>query len=371
MIRILQVLKELDSGGIQSFVYVLYQNIDRQKVQFDFVVHQERSGMYEKMILKLGAKIYRFKTVKQCGGRYGYKKQWECFWKAHGDEYGVVHAHYMSHEGMIAETAKKYGKKVICHSHSNSPSKYINLAYVLKKCMNFHLSQKADLMLACSQAAGRDFFGADFEERGIVLKNGIPAEQYTFNLMERNRMRAEFHLENRLVIGHVGNYVEHKNQDFMLSVFAEISKRRQDAIFVWCGYISKNDMAHIETLLKKYAIQDKVMLVGRCDCINNWMQAFDVFLFPSLYEGLGIALIEAQASGLICIISDTIPQEAVVTDLIVRCKLGESEKQWADKLLTNCVYDRGSQREAIIKAGFDIKEVARFMEDTYLKLYKN
>lgn len=367
VIRILHVTKELGSGGIESVICNLYHNIDREKIQFDFAMHYDEKGIHEDEVLGLGARVYRFRNLMECGSIGRYKSQWDHFFKTVGKEYQIVHLHYMSHEGMIAEVAKKYGKKVIAHSHSTTPSGF-KLKKAVEKMLNRNLVRNSDVLLACSKQAGIDFFGEKFKKGGIVLKNAIDVEKYTFNSDIRGQMRRKNHLEGKVVIGHVGNYTYHKNQDFMLSIVSEAVKKNPDAVFIWCGCIKDHDLEHVKQLIREHHLEDHIVLAGRCNCVEKWMQAFDVFLFPSIYEGLGVVLIEAQACGLPCVVSDTIPEEAAVTKLMSRCKLTDTPARWAAEL-TNAYNSttREVHQEEIAANGYDVRTTAEYLERLYQK----
>ena len=154
----------------------------------------------------------------------------------------------------------------------------------------------------------------------------------------------------------------------MLESFSEIAKLNPATHLVWGGFISDKDMNHIKALLSKYKIEDCVTILGRCRNVNEWMQAFDIFLFPSLYEGLGVVLIEAQAAGLYCVISDTIPKEADVTDLITRCSLNDSPKLWAETLLSHIDYGRRNHDEEIILSGYAIEDTTKQLTQLYFDI---
>jgi glycosyltransferase involved in cell wall biosynthesis len=272
----------------------------------------------------------------------------------------------MSHEGLIAEVAKKHGMIVIAHSHSLPYDKHRFKKLVIKY-INRNLNRNADYLLACSRLAGQAVFGKEFDDRGMVVKNSINVSRYNFDQRERIKKRRELGVENRVVIGHVGNYVYHKNQDFMLRIFAEVAKRREAAVLLWAGVINEKDRHHLEKLMEELGIRDKVILLGRYREIENLLQAVDVFLFPSIYEGLAIALIEAQTAGLPCIISDTIPEEAEVTDLFTRVALDKTPKEWAEIVVSGLQYERYGRKAEVQKRGYGLASFADQMERIYLE----
>ena len=236
-LKVLHVTKELNSGGIESVICSWYSNINKEKVDFDFAIHWEKNkGIHEDEVTKAGAVIYRFKNLRECGSIHKYKKQWETFWSEHIGEYSIVHIHYMSHAGLIADVARKYGLRVFIHSHSTNPDeKNISINRVITKFLNRNILKKADVMLACSLKAGIDFFGEEFKVNGIVIKNAIDLERYAYNDTVRNDIRNKYNLDNKIIIGHIGNYVAHKNQDFMLEIFSNIVHINPNVHLVWGG----------------------------------------------------------------------------------------------------------------------------------------
>lgn len=368
MRRVLQVLKELNSGGIQSVVCNLLENVDKEKVQFDFAIHWHgEKGVHEDEVMRKGARIYRFYTIRESGGIQKYRFQWEQFWEEHKNDYQVVHVHYMSHAGIILKEAKKYQKVTMVHVHSMSRHK-LSLTSLYEKYINRGLLKYTDYILACSRKAGIDFFGRAFEKNSILLKNAIDTELYSYDKNMREAMRSKYQLNGCVVVGHVANCVPAKNQDFMLKIFSSFAQKEPSAILVWAGIIAKEDLIHVRMLMQKYDIEDKVILLGRCDHVNNWLQAFDVFLMPSLSEGMPVALIEAQTSGLKCIVSDVIPMEAEATELLCRCSLDESADYWADQIIDNMEYQRKDMQEVVTASGYNIHETASFMQNLYLQV---
>lgn len=326
--------------------------------------------MHENEVKELGANIFRFKTLRECKSIHVYKNQWRSFWREHLNEYEIIHIHYMSHAGLIAQVAKQYGIVTIVHSHITGYERW-GQHLIEKYVTRRNLSLYTDYQFACAKEAGQFFFGEKFDQEGIVLRNAIELSDFEFSPAKRKKQREKYKLEDKLVIGHVGNYVLHKNQDFMLKVFAEVAKKEHEAVLVWAGNISDKNLPHVKEVIKNENIQHQVRLLGRCENIAEWMQAFDIFLFPSLFEGLGIVLIEAQTGGLKCIVSDTIPEEAIVTDLVTCCKLKESPAQWAQVILDNYRYERKSRKEIVATAGYDIQKAAVYMENFYRSIVKS
>ena len=321
-IRILNLFTIMDRGGAETMVMNYYRHIDRTKVQFDFLVHREQPGAYEDEIRLMGGRIYRMCPVyPQNFARY--RRDIQIFFQEH-PEYKIVHSH-MSELGYFAlKEAAKQGIPVrICHAH-NAPHgfdmKTIMRTYFKKRMMPYltHL-------FMCGLESGRWLYGKQNESRFIMLNNAIDAAAYTYAPAKRMRMRRELGIADELVIGHVGRFNPQKNHPFLLAIFAALLNKEPNAVLLLVG--GGEDMPKIQAKTQKLGIADHVRFLGIRSDVADLMQAMDVFAFPSLYEGLGIALIEAQASGLPCIVSDTIPPEAYLTDLVFSQKLSASPEE--------------------------------------------
>ena len=224
----------------------------------------------------------------------------------------------------------------------------------------------ATKLFACSEAAGKWMFkGTEFE----VLYNAIDAQQYSYNEDVRNRVRKEFGIaKETLVIGHVGRFSPPKNHAFLIEIFCDIVRRQPDSklLLVGDGILRKD----IEKKCFDNAVWDKVIFTGLRGDVPDLLQAMDVFVFPSLFEGLGIVTIEAQASGLPCIISDKVPIECKITGgLVKQVKLEESAEYWALQLIESSNIERRNTLNEIRKAGFDVKENVKKLEKIYLSLW--
>ncbi|MBV1817956.1 glycosyltransferase family 1 protein [Clostridium cochlearium] len=363
-IRILHVLGALNRGGAETMIMNIYRNIERSKIQFDFMIHTDKECDYNDEIIKLGGKIY---NVPRYSGsnHFNYKKAWDSFFNIH-PEYRIIHGHMRSTASIYLKIAKKHRLITIAHSHSTS-SRGNKFEQLVKNIMQFPIRYIADYLFACSDEAGKWLFGRNVLNKSNykVIKNAIDIEKYTFNEVKRNEIREILGIEDKFVVGHVGSFTYPKNHKFLISVFYEIQKKYKDSILLLVGdgeirpYIQK----HIDDL----GINDKVKLTGVVGNVNDYMQAMDVFVFPSIFEGLGIVAIEAQTSGLPCIVAETIPKEAYVTDLIKSVSLKEPVDIWAETILKYiAVYERRNTYKQIKCSGYDIFETAKWFEEFYL-----
>lgn len=360
-IRILHVVTYMGMGGIETMLMNFYRNIDRSKVQFDFLTHREERAAYDDEIESLGGKIYRLPVLNPFSKNY--RKALSNFFDEH-PEYKVVHVHQDCLSGIILKEAYKHRLKIrIAHSHNSSQIK--DLKYIVKMIYKPLITKYATKLFACSVDAGKFMFGenADFE----VFNNAIDAQKYIFSNETRDKIRKELGIsEDELVIGHVGSIYYPKNHPFLLGVFKEISSKcKARLLLVGDG----PDRENIEKLAIELNIADKIIFTGIRKDVYNVLQAMDVFVFPSHYEGLPVTTIEAQASGLPCLISDGVPIECKKTDLVYQLKLTDDIKLWADKAIELSKTERKNTYDDIVRAGYDIKTASQALTKYYIDIY--
>lgn len=362
-IRILHVFGRLDRGGAETMVMNFYRNIDRSKVQFDFVIHTDEECDFNKEIHELGGKIF---SIPRYNGRnhFAYKRAWIKLFKKH-PEYNIIHGHIRSTATIYTRIAKGFGITTIVHSHSTA-SRGNKFEQLVKNVMQLPIRYIADYMLACSLDAGKWLFGKNVQKKHNfrVIKNAIKLDKFIFNEGVRNQIRDKYNIGNKLVLGHVGNFTSPKNHSFLLDVFFEVNKRRKDVVLLLVGDGELKNKINNKAM--KLGIKDKVIMVGSTNNVNNYLQAMDIFLFPSLFEGLGIAAIEAQAAGLPCLISEYVPDEVCVTQLATKIPV-KSSKTWAEYVL-NTELQRGNYCNDIIKNGYDIDNQVKYLQKFYLEL---
>lgn len=366
-IRILQVFAKMNRGGAETMIMDIYRHIDRSKVQFDFIVHTDEKCVFDDEIKELGGKIFR---IPRYNGKnhLSYKKAWEGFFEKH-PEYTILHGHVRSTASIYLGLAKKFNLITIIHSHSIA-SRGNKTVRLIKNIMQFRIRYLSDYFFACSDEAGKRLFGKKIisNKKYMVLKNAINTERYLFNKAKRNELRKTLNIEEKLVIGHVGSFTYPKNHRFLIDLFNEVQKKKEsDLILLGDGELRKS----IEMHIKKLDLNDKVKILGEVPNVNDYLNVMDIFVFPSHFEGLPLSVIEAQSNGLRCIISDRIPNEVVVTDLVIKLSLEESVKIWADKLLkviTEMEYDRTEYSKIVSSKGYDVIDVSTFLEKFYVGL---
>jgi len=341
----------------------LYRAVDRSIIQFDFIVHSEKKGEFNDEIEQLGGKIYVCPIFKG-HNIFQYKLWLETFFREH-KEYRILHSHIRSCASLYIPVAKKHGLKTIIHSHSTSNGK--GFKSLAKKILQYPLRYQADYLVACSKEAGEWLFGKAYLRRGkyMIIPNAVDVKKFSLNENVRNDYRKQLGVEGKIVFGNVGRFHESKNHMFLLDVFSEIHRRNGNTVLmlVGDGYLR----SVIENRIHQLGLDNSVILTGTRSDVPNLMQAMDVFLLPSLWEGLPVTLVEAQAAGLPCLVSDTITKDADISDLIHRLPLGDVSK-WADLALSPLV--RHDVSKEIKASGFDIKDSAKFLTTFYQKIYE-
>lgn len=366
MIRVLHVIASLHFGGSQAFVMNLYQNIDKSKVQFDFVViPEEKKDLYD-VVEKMGGKIYvmpRYNILNH----FSYVNWWNDFFNAHR-EYKIVHGHVRSTGAIFLSIAKKHGLVTVSHSHSTSNGK--GLSGYIKDLMQLPIRNIADYFFACSEDAGKWLFGEKVIKQSNykVIPNGICIDKFKFNLQKRKYIRRELGIQpDEIVIGHVGRFVKAKNHEFLLILFAAYTNQNNKSRLLLLG--DGELLPEIKRLSIELGIEEKVLFLGSKFNTEDFYQAMDAFVFPSLWEGLGIVAIEAQANGLPCVVSNHIPSEAVVTENVVSLSL-ECINDWVRELQKIKIREYNgislcSDRRLL---HYDMKDISKKMQQFYLSI---
>lgn len=345
-------------GGLETMLMNYYRNIDRSKVQFDFLVHRDFEADYDKEILSLGGKIYHISRLIPWSKSY--KKELCRFFTEH-PEYKIVHVHQDCLSSVALQCAEKCGVPVrIAHSHNSNQDK--NLKYPIKKYYMKKIPDYATDLFACGKEAGKWMFG-NHEFR--VLPNAIDTSRYIFTESIRNEVRKELSIADEFVIGHIGRFNPQKNHDFLIDIFSQIKKQKSNAKLLLVG--DGDEISNIKNKVQKLQLNNSVIFTGVRTDVNRLLQAMDVFVFPSLYEGFPVTMVEAQASGIPCIISDKVPDECIITEGLVDVKsLSDSSEKWAECILSKKEVKRRNVSDDIIKSGFDIKSAAKWLEEFYI-----
>lgn len=361
-IRILQVVTYMGRGGLETMLMNYYRQIDRNKVQFDFLVHRDLRADYDDEIESLGGKIYRLPRLVPQSPTY--HKALDGFFFEH-PEYKIIHVHQDCLSAIILKAAEKHGVPVrIAHSHCSSQDK--NLKYPIKLFYQRQIPQYATELFACGQDAGEWMFrGADFR----VLNNAIDASAYCYDTQIREAKRREMGIaESTFVVGHIGRFSPPKNHDGLLKIFAAIHNREPNSVLMLVG--DGNLRGAIEKQIAELRLTDAVVMTGVRSDVPDLLQAMDVFVFPSNYEGLPVTMVEAQAAGLPCFISDKVPIECKITDLVTQIPLAAPPEAWAENILAARDLPRRDTYAEIAQSGFDIRENAAWLQNFYLEQWK-
>lgn len=361
-IRILHVVTYMGRGGLESMLMNYYRHIDRDRVQFDFLTHRSFRADFDDEIESLGGKIYHLPRLVPWNPSY--RNALNHFFSEH-KEYKIVHVHQDCLSSVILKCAARHHVPIrIAHSHSSSQDK--NLKYTVKLYYRKQISKYATTLFACSQKAGNwMFYGTPFR----VINNAIDAKQYQFDSQLAHQVRRTLNISDRsLLVGHVGRFSPAKNHTFLLKIFSEIQKIIPDSKLLLVGDGSLR--TQIEKQAKLLHIDKQVIFTGIRSDVSELMQAMDVFVFPSVYEGLPVTLIEAQSAGLPCFISDQVSLECKITDLVTQIPLNAPASQWAKIILKTHTSTRKNTYAQIAAAGYDIVEDAKWLQKFYLEQWK-
>jgi len=360
MIRVLQIGLSFEYGGIESFVMNYYRHIDKSKIQFDFINLYDKPLAYEEEIHKLGGIVYKIADFHKRPLRY--KKDLRSTMKS----YSVVHIHMLSAANMIPLlVAKKLKiKKIIAHSHNSSPEGFLRgVLHIInyKKIKAF-----ATNLFACSCLAGDWMFGKDADY--FIVRNAIAADKYIYQDEARYKLRQELRINpNAIVYGNVGRLNIQKNQVFLLKIFSKILEKQQNSYLCIIGDGElRNELSE---MTEKLGISNQVILLGRRMNVNKLYNIFDAIIMPSLFEGLPLTLIEAQANGLKCFVSEGgISEESNVLHTMEFVNLNEGEEKWAQIIVTSDLTRDFNALKKITNAHFDITTESNVLENKYMEV---
>lgn len=367
-IRILNLFTIMNRGGAETMVMNYYRNIDRTRVQFDFLVHRQERGAYDDEIEALGGRIYHMPPVLP--GHFGeYKREVARFFDEH-KEYSIIHSHMSELGYFVFREAKKRGiKSTVCHAHNAPHFKDETLVEkakdIVREYFKHRIRRYTDHKFICGVEAGEWLFGKKSKSEFVMMNNAVDARKFAWSQEKSEELKAKLNRDGKFVVCHVGRFNAQKNHTFLVEIFKEIHQRRPDSVLLLVGAGDLEEKVCQQ--VKNAGLCDCVSFMGSRDDVNDIMVASDVFLFPSLYEGLPVTLVEAQSSGIKCVISDTIPDDCRITENIDVVSLQSSAKQWADEVLKYADgYPRKNTYDDIVRAKFDIKENAKWLEEFYI-----
>ncbi len=359
LIRILQCVNDMHRAGLETMLMNYYRNIDRTKIQFDFLTHRPYRSDYDDEIESLGGKIYY--APRLYPNNYPkYFKWMSDFFKEH-PEYKIVHSHIDAMSYLPLYAAKKAGVPIrIAHSHSTAIDK--DYKYFLKQFFRFRINTVCNLRLSCGQEAGNFLFrNKNFD----VIPNAVDAQKFYYNEEIRNTKRTELNITNELVIGHIGRFSYPKNHKFLIKVFNELLKIKPNSMLLLVGTGEKEK--EIKKQIKSLGIESKVKFLGNRNDTNEIYQAMDVFVMPSLFEGIPLVGIEAQFADLPCVFSNKIPQEVKFNDKSVFIPLGNPQ-EWTCQItrFSKLKRDCPSQYSSV----YNISNSIKVLEEVYINANK-
>lgn len=367
-IRVASVIGRYIGGGVEAVTINYYRNIDKNKVQLDFICDEDSTNIPYEEIEEMGGKII---IIPSYSKPFKYHKELKRVLKE--GNYKIVHSNINTLSVFSLFAAKCAGVPVrIAHSHSttNKKEKKKNL---MKQVLRPFSKVFATDYMCCSELAGRWLFGDKEYDKGNVylLNNAIDLDKFKYNETLRKKKRKELGIkDDTLVIGHIGRFVAQKNHDFLIDIFNEIHKKNNNSILLLAGQGPL--MEDIKNKVRELNLEDSVKFLGQRSDANELYQAFDVFLLPSLYEGLPVVGVEAQAAGLLCYLSNDMTKETKVLDITKFMSLNNTPKEWADNILDDVKkYKRIDTSKEMTVKNFNIKEEAKKLEEYYLNLYNN
>lgn len=362
MMRILHVVSVMDMGGMENYIMNLYRKIDRSKLQFDFLVHHGRRGIFEDEIEELGGRVYHT-TLMDDLNLVNYMRDLNRLFSK--NEYRIVHGHLGSTAFFYLGAAKRHGVSArILHSHCpghpNTVKGYIKHAL-------FYLSPiYANIRLACSEQAGKYQFRKEAFE---IVPNGIDVDRFRYDEDMRNDVRRRLGLEGCFVVGHVGRFYYEKNHAYLLRIFQELKKREIDAVLLLLG--GGELMEQTRAQARTMGLQDSVRFMGVIGDCGPYYQAMDTFVLPSIYEALPLTGIEAQCAGLPCLFSEGVSREVKIDAQAAFLPIGsENVQMWVDKLLEVQKRKNGRHRPITGAERFDAEINAQKMVARYEKLWE-
>ena len=354
MKRLLCIVGKMNVGGAETFLMKIYRKLDRTQYQMDFAVAAPGKGTYEDEIIALGGRIHHI-TPKSKGPIKNFNSIKKLVRENHYEYVIRISQHSLSALELLAAKAGGAKRCIFRSSNSNTTSTS-RLNNILHRVCMFMPRQFADARFAPSTEAAEFMFGKGCVEKGtaVLLLNAVDLDVYRYDKAAREEIRREFGIGEQFVVGHVGRFNAQKNHSFLIDSFEEIMKNIPDAVLILIG------KGELEEEIKKKAAEQglRVIFAGVRLDVPRILSAMDVFLFPSLYEGMPNTVIEAQAAGLPCVIADTITREADITGLVTYMSLGAPAEEWAEAVLSQAGRERIDTKEIFVRRKYDIQSAA-------------
>lgn len=368
-IKVLMVLGNTKMGGTQAFILNLLKNIDLSRFQVDLAINSEEMvGGIGDDVKQMGCQIY-FWPYYKVYNKHRFVKFWHNFLTEH--PYDIVHGHSTNSAAVYLGVAKEMGCKTIAHSHS-AGYRGSRIQQWLKKYYARQVGEVADYWFACSDKAAERLYGVDYRKypRYYDIPNAINAENYLYDDNKAKAIRYQLGVaDDEYLCGHVGTFSVPKNHLFLLDIFSEVLKLEPKSKLVCCGAGAL--MPQVKEKASSLGIIDSIIFPGVVKNCNEYMMAMDVFVFPSLFEGFPVSVIEAEAAGLNVVMSDVITKEVDLTPCIHRCSLSDSAKTWAQTICNLKKLDRLSFNKAIVESKYNMRTSIKLIAGLYEEMTQN
>lgn len=368
--KVLIVVDPFQYGGSDLVAIRLQQALDKNLFECTYCVHHgEEIGPLESYVASTGVRIIR-QPKNSLGYINSYRYYLELFKKEHFD---IVHCHLPFYSGIVMAAAYKFNiGKIIAHSHFSQPlifegqkNKQIILN-IYRSVMRLVINRFATDVIGCSKEAGEYLCGKHgFKKKGIVLNNGIYTKKYEFSLEKRNSVRKKLHIQNKTVLGHIGQMYYVKNHEFLIDVFYEYQKKNSNSVLLLVS--DGPDRKKLEKKTEMLGIKDKVLFLGFRNDVPDLLLAMDCFVFPSIHEGFPLTLIEAQATKLPCVVSDSIIKDVKLNNNFFFVSLKSNTNVWCSAIDRAMAYSRDDIDNSNVIKEFDINHVVKKLENIYLK----
>lgn len=367
-IKVAEFVGSMNCGGTETMLMNVLRNIDKEKYEIHFIENVSEKCWYDEEILSLGGKIIKLKSKKRDIFKY-IKELIKIF---QTNKYNVVHSHTYLHSGIIMYAAKKAGVDIrITHSHSNMNTIKHSFVYKIKKMLMTKLILKySNKYIACSKEAGISLFGTKFEKKGIIVHNPIEISKIdNINKDEINNIKNNYSIlsnKEQIVLGHVGRFIEIKNHKFLIEIARILHDKNINFKLFLLG--DGEEFENIKGLVKEYNLENYIIMTGNVKNVYDYMSIMDVFLMPSLYEGLPLTAIEAQASGVSCILSNNISPETDVGLGIVKFLSLGNIQNWIEQILILSrkeKIDKEIIKNKIIEEKYDTNSIIKELEKLY------
>lgn len=362
MKKVLIIIGKLYIGGAERVARDIGYHADPEKYEVHYLVYGADKGAYEFELEEQGCIIHHMERPSKGYITY-YKNLAELLKESHFD---VIHSHTMFSSGWVMAAGRIYNVPIrIAHSHTiRGPEKRGLLKNVYENIMRRVVVRNATHLVACGKGAGEWFYGSKvFEARGKLIYNGIYLKEFIYSQDARDSLRSKYQLQDRFVIGHVGHLAPVKNQIFLINLMPQIIKSKQNALLLLLG--DGTDQAMLLKRIEELQLEEYVLMTGNVKNVGEFMSAMDVFAFPSLYEGLPLALVEAQTNGLPCLISDCIPTDVHLTDLVKPMAIKQNSLEWIQAICEAKRADSAVYGQLMFEMGFDIQGMVKRIYQLY------